>query len=271
MIKSIQLAVDGSTQSDVATDYALELAQHLEATLDVVYVINQRHFNVPHISQSGVLVYTDDENIRNLYKQKGEYLLKRSQERAVQRGLVSRTECRLGDPALEILATANDCDLILLGKRGESQLEPSPALGSVVMRVLQMAQQPVLVTPETFMPIKRLVLGYDGSNQSRLVMNYACELAHRLDLPLLALSAHKDKAIARQRLEVVERYASALNIDFSYKPLAGNPAEAILKEISENDLIAVGAYGKRGIRKWLLGSTSQSILRDTSQAVLIHR
>lgn len=271
MIKSIQLAIDSSKYAEVATDHALELTKRLDAMLDVVYVINENCFNVPYISESGYVKLTSNNDIRILFEEQGEHLLEKVKERALQQGLRCRTECREGDPATEILATAKDCDLIVMGKRGESQLEPSPPLGTVTLRVMKTTTQPVLFTPKQFKPVKRIVFGYDGSEPSLSAMHYACEVASRLAIPLVAVTAHHDKAEAVKLLETVDRYASAFDLAFESRVLSGTPEKAILQEAKPNDLIAVGAYGKKGIRKWLLGSTAELLLRDATQAVLIHR
>ncbi|HEC81765.1 MAG TPA: universal stress protein [Thermoplasmatales archaeon] len=51
-----------------------------------------------------------------------------------------------GDAADKIIEVANkkDCDLIILGRRGQSEISPSP-LGSVAEKVVTFAHKPVMV------------------------------------------------------------------------------------------------------------------------------
>jgi nucleotide-binding universal stress UspA family protein len=46
----------------------------------------------------------------------------------------------------------------------------------------------------------------------------------------------------------------------------GNPADVILETAAKerSDLIVMGTHGLGGIRKWLLGSTTERVLRRTT-------
>lgn len=55
-----------------------------------------------------------------------------------------------------------------------------------------------------------------------------------------------------------------------FKTLTGKPAEAILQAATADgaDLIVMGTQGLGGFRKWLLGSTTERLLRRTDVPVL---
>jgi nucleotide-binding universal stress UspA family protein len=275
MIRSILLAVDASENAKVATSYAIFLARALDAVLDVVYVMDTRLINTPYWTDYGAIslpVTRFSDEMRQVLESQGKRVLEGVLERTQEAGLRCRTEVRTGIPALEIMDAAKDCDLIVLGRYGESSmLEERKSLGAVAERVLRSATQPVFVASDVFTQPRRIVLGFDGSDRAREAMTYATELSGRLKVPLVALSVHADEAVASQRLDVVRNYADAHGLEVSTQVLEGDAAEAILASASEGDLIAMGAFGEGRIREWLLGSTTEAVLRGARQPVLMHR
>jgi nucleotide-binding universal stress UspA family protein len=53
------------------------------------------------------------------------------------------------------------------------------------------------------------------------------------------------------------------------KLVEGHPAEEIIKEAKENDLIVIGSKGKTGLDRLLLGSVAENVARHASCPVMI--
>ena len=53
----------------------------------------------------------------------------------------------------------------------------------------------------------------------------------------------------------------------------GSPADAILALAQEkgSDLIVVGTHGRRGLRRWFLGSVAEAIMRRSTVPVVVVR
>jgi nucleotide-binding universal stress UspA family protein len=275
MISSILVAVDTSAPAKAAATYTNFLCYKLGATLAAVYVKDSRLINMTYWRDYGAVSLpssTFSKEMDEMLELQGQALLAQVKMNAEQAGVTCRTELRMGIPPTEILAAAQHCDLIVLGRQGETtRIEKRQGLGAVAERVLRTATQPVLVTPGSFEEIRRVVLGYDGSERAREAMTYAVELAQRLNLPVLAVSVHDDEALALERLSVVERYAEAHQLALQTQALQGDPADALLGTAEVGDLIAMGAFGEGRIREWLLGSTTEAVLRASNQPVLLHR
>lgn len=276
MIGTILLAVDASPATAATLAYARFLAQGLSATLRVVYVVDSRLTNMTYWTDYGALslpTATYSKEMNELLQAQGQELLKDVERQTDGTELRVRTELRTGLPTDEILDAANSADLIVLGRRGESsKLADSGGLGAVVERVIRGAKGPVFVAAETFSPLARVVLGFDGSERAREAMIYACELAERLGLPLLAVSVHPDQDVARERLERVRAYAGERKLELATLPLGDDdPVDALLAQLRSSDLLAIGAFGEGRVREWLLGSTTETLLRSSAQPVLLHR
>lgn len=277
MLQSILLAVDASPASRIAGQSASFLSQKLEGAVHAVHVLDSRSMNIGFPAEGGTPSHVEaniklNEQVRQRLEQEGKSLLDAVRENADAAGIKCRTELRTGVPAVEILEAAIDCDIIVMGRRGESSgLGDRKGLGEVADRILRTASQPVLLAGAEFQDIHRILLGFDGSNPAREAMVYAAELAQRLSIPLHAVGVHRDEATANLWLETVRHYADAHKLDVTTAVDKGDPDRVLLELAEDGDLITIGAFGEGRIREWLLGSTTELILRSAKQPVLLHR
>ena len=137
--------------------------------------------------------------------------------------------------------------------------------------------------------LRSLLCPVDFSEQSRHALRWAKALARRTKGRLTVLSAVDpllaDAARLRFGLDLVhaetepalrqfaaetwsDEIAQATNADFDVR--VGNPADVILETAARErtDLIVMGTHGLGGVRKWLLGSTTERVLRRTHTPVL---
>jgi universal stress protein A len=137
--------------------------------------------------------------------------------------------------------------------------------------------------------LRSLLCPVDFSEQSRHALRWAKALARRTKGRLTVLSAVDpllaDAARVRFGLDLVQaetepalrqfaaetwsdEIAHATDADFDVR--VGNPADVILETAARErtDLIVMGTHGLGGVRKWLLGSTTERVLRRTHTPVL---
>ena len=130
-------------------------------------------------------------------------------------------------------------------------------------------------------PPKKILVAYDLSDVSRMAWRHARALAARcgaalevvyvkpwqmgVDLmPPLDLTAGEVQAhLAKIHLEVGSGPAITV--------LSGDPAERILgfSRLHRTDMIVVGTHGRNGLRRALLGSTAEAVVRGSRVPVLI--
>ncbi len=60
-------------------------------------------------------------------------------------------------------------------------------------------------------------------------------------------------------------------VDLHFEVRVGQPAEEILAACAEHavDLVVVGSSGKRGLQRWILGSTAEMVVRGCERDVLV--
>jgi nucleotide-binding universal stress UspA family protein len=139
---------------------------------------------------------------------------------------------------------------------------------------------------------KRMLVPLDGSELAEIVLPYAEELAGRLDLELILLHVcepHSSpaqfmcQAYIEHTAEIAQAHsrevqtktgATAENmIEAQGVAVTGHPAEEIIRYASKNtiDLILMATHGRSGVRRWVLGSVADKVLRASDVPVWLVR
>ncbi len=121
----------------------------------------------------------------------------------------------------------------------------------------------------------RILLCTDGSVHGQAALRFGALLAQASTeaATLLGVVEHAtDQARIEQALEEGKKWLAGAPVPRT-KTRIGHPAEEILDEVTpeEYDLVVVGARGRRGITRFLMGSTSERIARLAPVSVLIVR
>lgn len=203
-----------------------------------------------------------------------------------------------GDPAHEILRYAEEGhhDLIVLGASHSSWLG-NVLLGSVSTQVLHHATCPVIVTHRSPTGTGRILIGVDGSDDSASALASAKSFldASKCSLTIATVVAEPWVSVAvyppglpfgdhaeyrkfqEHRVEegwtLVERISSDLIAD-GFKAegtvLMGSAGPQLLREARHigAEMIVVGARGLGQIRRTVMGSTSDQIMRHAPAAFI---
>lgn len=137
MLDDILVPTDGREGMKRVTDHALALAELCDATLHVLYVVDEMAYgSVPDDAR---------ERVRDTLADDGRSATKAVAERAYEMGVSVTQELRWGDPAVAIIAYVvdNDIDQIVMGTRGKTGFERY-LLGSVAEKVVRVSPVPVV-------------------------------------------------------------------------------------------------------------------------------
>lgn len=224
-------------------------------------------------------------------------------------GRVSRSYPRMGRPDAEIVELAEELDagLVIVGSRGLGLLRRT-VIGSVSGSVVHHAHCPVMVVrgetrdgeatvgPTAGSILSPIVLAVDGSGEAKLAAQAAMELsmASRSDVHLVYVmptparmygphfySADMEKQLLEQARAEARRFleAQAEGLGSGGARVAqtylgtGRPDEEIV-ELAEDvraGMIVVGSRGLGGVRRALMGSVSDSVVRHAHCPVLVVR
>lgn len=138
MYDTILVATDGSGSANRAVTHALDQAEHHDAMLHAIFVVDTERFTEPALSS----IELDTIKIEDW----GSDLLEKLADRAADLGVNVQTRCCHGKPYREIIRFGDevDADMIVLGYQGHSH-SAANQIGSVTDRVVKHAGRPVLV------------------------------------------------------------------------------------------------------------------------------
>ena len=137
---------------------------------------------------------------------------------------------------------------------------------------------------------KNILVPTDLSDGAEQALDYACELARTLGakvhllnvigIPVLgvpelgmALTSTMIDSMIADNQKALDELAAAKGADGEVVLKTGDARDLILQTVKELDvdLIVMGTHGRRGIRRALLGSVTESIVRSATCPVLTVR
>ena len=279
MIKSILFGVDGSPGSNAARDMAIDLAQRLDARVEVIHVVDSRMLEMPFMApQTGCITWNPGtvNGLQEALRTRGEQLLKDTAAKLDEAGLPAITTLEFGHPAQVFMDAQSRTELVILGRQGEHSRTAPELTGSTMERFIRHAKRPCLVTPSPADPVRKILVGADGSPTSGKALREAIELANALSVPLVIASVaerERDLDAARQATEEAHALARAHDCAAASMTTVGAPATELMRIAGEMDcnLLALGSHGHGWMYDKLIGSTAAHVVSRGEFPVLLVR
>jgi nucleotide-binding universal stress UspA family protein len=288
-LTTILSGCDLSAPSDNALERAIALAELHRARLVLVHA--QADAAVAGTTDSALVTQLGEVSAAVQAAEVGRLTAKLAEIQA--RGVVASVISRVGPPdeVLTTVATEEHADLIVVGTHGHTGLARF-LLGSVATTTLRRAPCDVLVVrgePVRAVFTKPLVAA-DFSPAGAKALGRVAELLapgtpvhviHAWQLPagswgatLLGQTRFPWNTVHEAVLSSVQAQADKLAADHDTPPIEliqGPPAQVITEAAARGgyDLIVVGAHGKRGFRRLLLGSVAEATVGHAPCSVLV--
>ncbi len=277
--RKLLVAVDGSETSFHALKESFKLAVNEGSWITVMSVVP------PY---TGDLDLTGIRDVMSSIRKPCEDTLSKAEEAARTEKALIKTVCEEGEPYERIvnLAETNNCDLIIMGRRGLRRLERA-LMGSVTSRVIGYSHKDVLVIPKnTFVGWQKILVATDGSKYSRAAIEKAIDFAKSYGGELNILSVidvpaefyaeapevaddliRKAKGYVEDARELAE--ASGIKTTtFVREDEAYEAITAIAKE-QKVDTIILGSHGRTGLKRLLMGSVTEKVIGHAPCPVLV--
>jgi nucleotide-binding universal stress UspA family protein len=265
-LEKILLAVDRSEFSEGAVSEAISFAGRCSSRLYALSVLETN----PEYETIGAKAYEQEE--QEIIKYLGSI-----KERAEKEGL----DCEIifyhgGNVYQDIVdeAAEKKVDIIVIGKHGRKGLTKL-LMGEVAAKVIGNAPCKVLVVPKAArVEYNKILIATDGSTHSTAAVAEAIEIAKRCGSHLLAVSAIRDESEsdeATANVKKVVEVAQKEGVSAEALTPTGRPFNVIVETAGGRgvDLIVMGAYGKTGLKKVLMGSSTEKVIGLAQCAVLV--
>lgn len=268
MYDTILVPTDGSVVAESAGEYGCALADRFGADLHVV-----------HVTEDGGLVGDDGDD-------SGERAVEAVADDARELGVDVTTSVIEPEGAVhsELIdyADAHDVDVVVMGTHGWSGLDRF-LVGSVAQQTLRESPVPVVTVHEETdveLDFERVLVATDGSPSATVAVDHAIDLAVETDATVHTVHvtdrspigeesttcdvSDPDAAVGLEAIDDVldrARESGLETVDVSTP--SGRADQAILAVAAEHDVdcVVAGTHGRTGIRRYLLGSTTERLVR----------
>ena len=280
--------IDGSAAADSICDHAAWAAGRLNAPLMLLHVLDEARYpgtkSPSETNLSGNLglgaretLLTElaelDAKRNRLALEQGKATLEAARTRVAADGVPDPVlRQRHGNLVEALKSLDDDTRLLVIGKQGVKHGGAGQAGGEVgdnVERVVRTIHKPVLITVGEFREPKSVMLAFDNSDTTRAAVRLLA------DSPLFnGTPCHLVKVNGGDEgLDWATRCLENSGHTVVTAHLEGEVESALHQYQEEQgiDLIVMGAYGHSRIREWLIGSTTDRMLRNARVPHLILR
>ena len=298
MFTKLLIPLDGSKTAERALPYARYLAEEQNVLIELLAVVDVANM-ATHMTAERALHL--DTMVEDAVRASEKYL------EAIAGTLSAakiKTVVDTGRPEEVIIekAAAEQNTLITMATHGRSGMNRW-LLGSVAEKVLRGATDPVLLIrarevtrTEDEPTLKSLIVPLDGSDLAEQVLPTAIELAKPRDLEIVLIRTYnipttayagvegyalpiddllkgmRDEACAYLENKVADvKKLGGARVSFAAKE--GLPADEIISFAKNlpGGLIAMSTHGRSGVRRWVLGSVTETVVRHSENPVLVIR
>lgn len=276
-IDSILVPTDGSDGARIGALQGIELAATTGADLHVLSVVDTREVEPDQTSlgHAGGLLEEKKEQAVDSVAELARTHLSGGITTAVERGVPFQT--------INEYTETHDIDLIVMGTQGRTGMA-RVLLGSVAEKTLRTATVPtVTVTPDADIgegSYDNILLPTDGSEEAEAAIEWGLTFADLFDATVHTVysvdtsrfgsaegMAEIHDALEQtgwNALETVRNRAREAGISVAGSVASGPAARTILayREEHDADLVVMGTHGRSGVSRYLIGSVTESVVRN---------
>ncbi len=291
-INKILCPLDFSRCSRVALKNAIELAKKVKGELHLFHAIlmyEDDSYKPDDRLPDNIVSYDLIEEISN------QKLNTIANDHAGDSFKLVTASSRAFSAAEEILTYAEDnqVDLIVMGTHGRTAVSHI-LLGSVAERVIRMAKCPVMTfrrDSKNLGDYKKILVPIDFSDHSKLALRYALELAnfYQAEITLFHSFDHQihpsfyasgptsifeiDSELKQKASDALAEFrdeAGKPKIPTRYVFAEGTAYHEIVEQTKKEpyDLLVIATHGLKGLEHFLIGSTTEKVIRHAELPVL---
>ena len=270
----ILLGLDGSAYAQAAIEYACQLARSYNATITGAAIIDQPGIQsssgpVP-IGATRYDIQLEDQQLKETEKEAKAILedfARICEERQVNTVLHADT----GSPVSELVEESKFHDFIVIGKQTSFEYNANETYGTL-QRVLRNGLIPVLAVQDSVREIKKVLVAYDNSIPASKAVHMFLLLGIWNACDITLLTVNDDTEAAQGLLDNLGEFFESYGITPNLATRSGHPDPAVKSYIAENDIdmLVMGAYGRKSMREFFVGSVTQHLIQETTIPLFLY-
>lgn len=283
-MRNVLACIDGSKASPAVADYGAWASLRLGVPLVFLHVLDKSEYpirsnlsgNIGLGSRETLLeeLAALDEKRGKLALEQGRLMLEAARERAMADGVSDPLTRQRHGGLVDTLAEMEDeIRLLVIGKQGEHGDSVGEHIGSHLENVVRTMHRPILVSTLEYRAPESAMLAFDGSATTRKGIEMVAASPLFRGMPCHLVMVGEDTESSRAELEWGQKMLEAAGFEAPATIVSGEVESALCNYRKEHDIdmLIMGAYGHSRIRRFLVGSTTTSVIRNANVPVLLLR
>ena len=278
--------IDGAILTDAVCDYAVWIAQRVDAPLKLLNTIDHHHETAVTTDLTGNIGLGSQENLleeisgleqqqSKLKLQKSKLLLQAAKDHVIKAG-ISDPICskRHGGLIESLIELEDSIRVLVLGVRGQVHDKQNNKLGAKLEAVIRSLHRPILIVNDSFKTPERIMIAYDGSEAAEKAVDMVAKSPLYKGLTCHLVCVNKNIANAESLLQQAsEKLNKASGFSLITASLSGKADQELCayQEKHAIDLTIMGAFSHTRLREMLLGSFTVKMLVNTKKPLLLLR
>jgi len=273
MIRQILLPV-GVGPMDEATEVALQIAHASRAAITCLGTVDTRALTLTAATAGFGMVYYDFESVEKRAEELRHRALHRMQAVIDQADEEQVTPVLLeGAPwdCIELESMAHDLVVVHRNAHFREGDQDEAGPGRTVQKLLDRCVAPLLCVTRAPLGGRTVLVAVDGRPPSARALHQFVQSGLLDTAKVLLLHCDEADDLVPPRLDSMLRYLKAHGRDAELFTQQGNARRLVpdVAEAQDVDLVVLGAHGRARVTEWLLGSTTQELLKDGDRALFI--
>ncbi|RBW50183.1 universal stress protein [Marinobacter sp. F3R11] len=276
--------IDGSRAAPAVCDYAAWASKYMDAPLTLLHVLDKERYpsepdlagNIGLGSREQLLdeLAQLDRKRAKLALEHGNHMLEEAALRLQEAGVGEITKRqRHGDLTESLLGMQKQIRLLVMGLHGENSSDGEHHIGSQLETVIRSMSRPILLVPDEFSTPKSAMLAFDGSATAFRGVEHLAASPVLKGMPMHLVMVGTETPEAMKQLHKAREMLAPLQSEITLSIRSGEvePELHSYQEEFDIDILVMGAYGHSKIRRFLLGSTTTSMLTTAKKPLVILR
>ncbi len=283
MTKRILVVLDPGHDTQVATQYAIEIAKAHDGAVTGLALVDRKRINEASAGGGiGAMYYAEKLRLALSDEVRTEaQTLLAAFVKQVEAAGARHTDDHIAEDSV-VQAITDDMkthDLLIAGHESHFYYADPERRTHALADIVAKGAAPTLVTESEYRPIKRVLIAYDGGTAgARALQKFAHLQPFGTDLDLEILHARDGGRENQLESERLLNGAASFLEGHGFSSITkssverGDPLERILErcETSNVDLTVAGAYSATGIKKLLFGSTAKGLIEKSGVPLFLY-
>lgn len=275
MIKRILVALSGTSYTAAAVEHALDMAKTHDASVTGVTCVDIGRLAMvgPTPIGAGAAAHELGEHRIHLTEERVHAAVADFEQRCAGAGVAHEVEHEIGDPLSELMSLARYHDVTIGGLRGIFEYGVIHNPDDMLTRVVRAGVRPIFAVTQTFRPIRRVMIAFNGSPESAKAMRRFVQSEMFPEISVDIVCFNRKLKDAETMLRRAKRYCEAHGLQVQTEMVDKHPRDALVDHATSTgvDLIVMGATSRNRIVQHVLGDTVLAAIRESQVPLYLNQ